>query len=1014
MGLPIWREPGTKSQAKEQEKAAPPEPSHRVRSGRIQGHTRRNINPARMREYLRTPLNFNNAELARRALDMPDYNDWTAPRQRSLYPPTLDVHHPQGNARNDRPASRRTAEDHAGVPPISTLLDTADRRAPPPVPESRNYFEAERTSGSSTTEPRRPRLERGAVGDRLRLIEETSRVVSTLARHNSSTEASANATTTGDVSSTEPLVQATLHSSRHARNPMTHVRSGHNSDILAASTRLDGLGDRNRSPTPPEEWEVMRSTIQPDATLPSAESSFTSAAANICADDDSIEATESLARDMYYREMESPEGRRRIADQEAFRAQEGNRFAMPDEAPNVDIGFRLIEAALERVEERHRSLRLRGQPRTTADYGADLTRLSDIITDDRARQMATRRSHGSQEPETSNEAPEAHPVSPPNPRTQMEQELAATEASLLADIEQGDQDLDAVRRIVEQLASRQDVPDEWWTSMGLNFSRTQPSQDRDNLSCIHFYPLHVELVHTAAIVVMRRSSDSSESSSRNTSSDDTAIEEGDGRLLASTHHDSDIAYSQEKQSQYTNGLPYINDHPSTLGSKHPIPRRRWNLRTILGLETQTAELRSTAWLDGLRGLAAFQVFIFHYCDGWFEHSRGWGQDGVKDQQWWRLPFIRSIYGSGDTAVCVFFAISGYVLTHKMLSLLRQNRRQDVYSFVASAMFRRGVRLYMPVIIESFILMVLGRVGFPKASGYDNAPTIFLELKRWAWSIIHLLMPLRYPDRWAEILNIYDGNISWTIPLEYYGSMVVYATLMIFTRARNYKVRSALIAAMVTTSFLRDDWVGAQFLLGMAFADYQLQQESRIEHISVREKRYRGLLFLVLFVFGIYLSGLPMVGLVSPYELWPRPFYHWISQPLAAMGAYVGDRKGDRYLTCLAGFSILMGVGETARLKRLMETRFVQYLGKISFGLYLCHIFLHAWLRPLDSIYFALCGLDPATARDVGGFRFFIAFCMMIVPATLVNFAVGSLFEKYLDRPSVRAAKAFEQWSLAQD
>jgi hypothetical protein len=36
-----------------------------------------------------------------------------------------------------------------------------------------------------------------------------------------------------------------------------------------------------------------------------------------------------------------------------------------------------------------------------------------------------------------------------------------------------EQDLNAIRRVVERLAQRDDVPEEWWMSMGLNLSRTR-------------------------------------------------------------------------------------------------------------------------------------------------------------------------------------------------------------------------------------------------------------------------------------------------------------------------------------------------------------------------------------------------------------------------------------------------------------------------------------------------------------------------------------------------------------
>ena len=66
---------------------------------------------------------------------------------------------------------------------------------------------------------------------------------------------------------------------------------------------------------------------------------------------------------------------------------------------------------------------------------------------------------------TSRDAPEPHPVSPPSARSERD----IGDALLSGD----EGDLDAMRRVVQRLAQREDVPDEWWMSMGLNLSRTR-------------------------------------------------------------------------------------------------------------------------------------------------------------------------------------------------------------------------------------------------------------------------------------------------------------------------------------------------------------------------------------------------------------------------------------------------------------------------------------------------------------------------------------------------------------
>jgi hypothetical protein len=59
----------------------------------------------------------------------------------------------------------------------------------------------------------------------------------------------------------------------------------------------------------------------------------------------------------------------------------------------------------------------------------------------------------------------SRPASPPSARSERD----VTDGLLSGD----EQDLSAIRRVVERLAQRDDVPEEWWMSMGLNLSRTR-------------------------------------------------------------------------------------------------------------------------------------------------------------------------------------------------------------------------------------------------------------------------------------------------------------------------------------------------------------------------------------------------------------------------------------------------------------------------------------------------------------------------------------------------------------
>ena len=359
-------------------------------------------------------------------------------------------------------------------------------------------------------------------------------------------------------------------------NGVPLVRATHPlSNSWSPDSPADGLGDRNRSPTPADGWEIMRSTITPDATLPSADSSFTSAVASnsfsstyhgdnseptqgsaatssgdsrrnssddsqddsassvdmddhIC--DDMLEAASVYADEMYDYEMTTAEGRERIALHEQRRVLGGNRFAFAHERGHVDVGFRLIEEALTTVEGQQRlplmnrgsrseqsnilsgfiegrrnfSLRHAQSTHTIAReptimddeapsphperYGEEgrvaareaTAQVHDYFrryTTDLMQSQATLAarlpppqyeplgSHPDVNAFTSRDSPQAHPVSPPTHRTQHD----VVDAMLSGD----EADLSAMQRVVERLARRDDVPEEWWMSMGLNLSRTR-------------------------------------------------------------------------------------------------------------------------------------------------------------------------------------------------------------------------------------------------------------------------------------------------------------------------------------------------------------------------------------------------------------------------------------------------------------------------------------------------------------------------------------------------------------
>ncbi len=101
------------------------------------------------------------------------------------------------------------------------------------------------------------------------------------------------------------------------------------------------------------------------------------------------------------------------------------------------------------------------------------------------------------------------------------------------------------------------------------------------------------------------------------------------------------------------------------------------------------------YLDGLRGLAAFIVVIYHHFYGFYPKFLYPSEDKVLTQL---SGSPLNIFYNGNFAVYIFFILSGYVLTYKFFKTRN-------YGIIISSAARRYIRLLVPV------LFFLGKISF---------------------------------------------------------------------------------------------------------------------------------------------------------------------------------------------------------------------------------------------------------------------------------------------------------------
>ena len=108
---------------------------------------------------------------------------------------------------------------------------------------------------------------------------------------------------------------------------------------------------------------------------------------------------------------------------------------------------------------------------------------------------------------------------------------------------------------------------------------------------------------------------------------------------------------------------------------------------------QQEKLHDTAWLDALRGWAAVSVYYFHT---YYNYVHG----NVLDRG---TPILAGFL-NGRAMVQVFFVISGYAVSGRILRLLSKRRQQpsSLLRALASSTFRRWFRLFVSAGVASFV------------------------------------------------------------------------------------------------------------------------------------------------------------------------------------------------------------------------------------------------------------------------------------------------------------------------
>lgn len=420
-------------------------------------------------------------------------------------------------------------------------------------------------------------------------------------------------------------------------------------------------------------------------------------------------------------------------------------------------------------------------------------------------------------------------------------------------------------------------------------------------------------------------------------------------------------------------------------------------------------LRRTAYLDGLRGVAALLVYSLHHQNwaranvverGILENAYGW----ERHYYFATLPGFRVFFSGGHTAVAIFFVISGYVLSVKPLGMIMggPSEAASLSRNVGSALFRRWIRLYIPVLATTFIFMTCWHVfGIqsshpmalkPEKTYMDELWRFYCDFKNFSFIF-------------SENTNRYNDH-TWSIAMEFRGSIVVYTSLLALAEcATNMRL---LCEAGLVYYFLYivDGWYCALFMVGVFLCDLDLLLLS--DQAPKMFRRNIGKWFWwLLFIIALYLAGVPSAS-NEIRDLKTEPGWYYL--------AYLKPQAMWDFRWFFRFWAATFAMISIPRLpvKKFFETAFCQYLGKVSFALYLVHgpilwtvgdRIYAATGRPQESSFaMAPNWINLFQFPSWGPFCLetnYLAAHLILLPLTL---GVAELVTNLIDEPSVKLAQ----------
>lgn len=314
------------------------------------------------------------------------------------------------------------------------------------------------------------------------------------------------------------------------------------------------------------------------------------------------------------------------------------------------------------------------------------------------------------------------------------------------------------------------------------------------------------------------------------------------------------------------------------------------------------------WLDGLKGLACIGVLLHHFSLAFLPAVYYGDINMSKIQNQWDVKMAQAPYAffiNGNYMVALFCLISALVLGLKVINL--ENRQS-----VADMFIKRYPRLMLPtipVIISVYVMLKYEWFAHLQAVAWTQSPWLggyYLEKVSFKRCIEGIFVTTWYTS------DSTFSNAFWMLGSLFFGSVLAIVLSMFTWKIRHNAVD--IIYVFCVLLYIRVNTLQLAFVLGVLLAHLYKERKYLFNHKGI------GLICLLIGIFlGGYPSGVMPTNIYCYFNILPQEILSY------------------QFWHIFGAFFTVYGLWNLGSACKILECRGIQFLGKISYAIYLIHI-----------------------------------------------------------------------------